>query len=449
MQEESHNTGMLPIGGEKSEHGLTIIQIIPGSGGSFYCGNCLRDSKFVDSLKKQGHSVVKVPMYLPLFSDEHDINEIPVFYGAISIYLKQLYPIFRKAPAWFDRFLNSKRMMKFAAGMAGSTNAKGLEEMTVSMLLGEEGAQSAELDKMVDWIAENCKPDVIHLSNALLLGLARRLKQKLNVPVVCSLQDEDVWVDVMKPSFRTHIWKLMSERAADVDAFIAVSDYYAKAAKNWMNLSDEKIHTVHLGVDPADYPWYSPTGKKREIGFISRMNTENGLDLLIEAFILLKKESKYDDVHLHITGGSTNEDAGFKKEQKKKLVDLGIRPFAHFWEGFEIQHRKHFLKRIMLISVPVRNGEAFGIYLSEAMASGIPVVQPALGAFPEIVNKAGGGVIYQPNTPEALCKALKELLDNPKRIEQLSHEARASVENHFDINKQAEKMIAVYSMLQP
>jgi len=424
---------------------MNIIQIIPGSGGSFYCGNCLRDSKFVDSLKKQGHTVVKVPMYLPLFSDEHDISDVPVFYGAISIYLKQLYPIFRKAPKWFDNLLNSKPLMKMAAGMAGSTNAKGLEEMTVSMLLGESGKQSEELNKMIDWIGLHCKPDVIHLSNALLLGLARRMKQKLNVPVVCSLQDEDVWVDIMKPSFKEKVWNLMSERAADVDAFIAVSDYYADVAKNRMNLPFEKIYTVHLGVDPSEYTFINSVQKKeRTIGFISRMNSENGLDILIDAFIQLKKDKKYDDVHLHVTGGSTAEDVNFIKEQRKKLEELGLRPFSHFWEKFENPHRKNFLNRMQLISVPVRNGEAFGIYISEAMASGIPVVQPELGAFPEIVNKAGGGVIYTPNTTNSLAKALAELLDDQSKLEQLSNEARQSVENHFDINKQAEKLTNIY-----
>jgi glycosyltransferase involved in cell wall biosynthesis len=442
-------TQSLPLGEVgRAIKGLSIIQIIPGSGGSFYCGNCLRDSKFVDSLKSLGHRVVKVPMYLPLFSDEHDLEDIPVFYGAVSIYLKQLYPIFRKAPAWFDRLLNSKPMMKLAAGMAGSTNAKGLEEMTISMLLGEQGAQSEELDKMIEWIGEHCQPDVIHLSNALLLGLARRMKEKLKVPVVCSLQDEDVWVDPMKPTAREYVWKLMSERAADVDAFVAVSEYYAGAAKKWMQLPGEKLHTLHLGVDPADYEFSNAALREREIGYISRMNAENGMEVLVDAFIILKKDQRFNDVHLHITGGKTGEDADFIKTQKHKLEAAGIRPFAHFWDGFEGTHRKNFLKRMQLVSVPVLHGEAFGIYLTEAMASGIPVVQPALGAFPEIVNTAGGGVIYEPNTPEALAKAWADLLDDPKKIEQLSNEARASVEKHFDINIQAEKLVEIYKKIK-
>jgi hypothetical protein len=230
------------------------MHIIPGSGGSFYCGNCLRDSKYVVALRKSDHRVIKLPMYLPLFADEHDLSkEIPVFYGAISIYMKQLFPIFRKAPAWVDRALNSKPMLKLASRFAGSTRAKGLEEMTVSMLLGEEGQQKDELQRMVDWIVEHCSPDVIHLSNALLLGLAQQLGERLKVPVICSLQDEDVWVDVMKPSARDSVWKLMSKKGDHVSSFIAVSDYYAGVMKEKMNIPDEKLESVHIGVDPAAY----------------------------------------------------------------------------------------------------------------------------------------------------------------------------------------------------
>ena len=422
------------------------MHIIPGSGGSFYCGNCLRDSKYVEALRKSDHMVVKLPMYLPLFADEHDLSrEIPVFYGAISIYLKQLFPVFRKAPGWVDRALNSKPMLKLASKFAGSTRAKGLEEMTVSMLLGEEGQQKQELQKMVDWIVENCNPDVIHLSNALLLGLAQQLSQRLNVPVISSLQDEDVWVDVMKPSARETVWKLMSRKAEHVSAFISVSDYYAGVMKDKMELPKEKLESVHIGVDPADYVFRPVKEKKRNIGFVSRMCHGNGLDILVDAFILLKQKEGFDDVQMVLTGGSTGDDRKYLHEIRKQIRDAGLHNQVEFHEEFEEEGMREFMEKVMVVSVPVRNGEAFGIYLLECMASGVPVLQPDLGAFPEIVKLAEGGVIYDNNTPEELAASLEKLLSDPGELDRLSRKGREGVEKHFHIDIQAERMVKVYA----
>lgn len=426
---------------------MKILQIIPGSGGSFYCGNCLRDDKFYEALRKQGHDVLKLPMYLPLFSDEHDITDVPVFYGAVSLYLKQQYPFLRKAPKWFDKLLNSKPMLKLAANQSGSTNPEGLEDMTISMLLGEDGGQSEELDEMVKWIAHNYKPDVIHISNALLLGLARKLKKNIKVPVVCSLQDEDVWVDGMKPKFRDKVWKLMSDKAEDVDAFIAVSEYYANVSKNRMKLCDEKMNVVHLGVNPDNYTYIHPTEKKRNIGFISRMNHENGLDILVDAFVMLKKDKQFDDVTLIITGGSTGVDKKFIAKQIKKLNSAGLKESYKILKDFEGEARDKFFEQVSLISVPVRNGEAFGIYLTESMGSGIPVIQPNIGAFPEIIEAGGGGIVYPENTPESLESSLTKVFSDKGYHEKLALEARKSVEENFNINNQAEKMIQVYKAI--
>src|SRR5699024_8531769 len=162
-----------------------------GSGGSFYCGNCMRDSKYFKAFKDLGHQVVKVPLYLPIFEDAHDLEEVPVFYGAVNLYLKQQFPLFRHMPSFVEQALDSKGVLNMDARKAGSTRAKGLEEMTISMLLGENGGQKAELDKLIDWLANDAKPDVVHLSNALLLGLAKQIKTRLKIPVICSLQDED------------------------------------------------------------------------------------------------------------------------------------------------------------------------------------------------------------------------------------------------------------------
>ncbi len=424
---------------------MNIMHIIPGSGGSFYCGNCLRDSKYVEALRKSDHRVVKLPMYLPLFADEHDLSrEIPVFYGAISIYLKQLFPIFRKAPVWFDNALNSKPMLKLASKFAGSTRAKGLEEMTVSMLLGEEGQQKDELQRMVDWIVENCDPDVIHLSNALLLGLAQQLSERLNVPVVCSLQDEDVWVDVMKPSARDSVWKLMSRKSEHVSAFISVSDFYAGVMKEKMDIPEEKLSSVHIGVDPEDYTFKPVSEKKRKIGYISRMCFGNGLDILLDAFILLKQKAEFEDVELVLTGGSTGDDKKYLSDIKHLIKEKGLHDQVEFHEEFEEQGLREYLEKVSMVSVPVRNGEAFGIYLLECMASGVPVVQPALGAFPEIVELTGGGIIYESNTPEALAVSLEKLLLDPVELDRLSRAGEAGVKEHFHINVQAKRMVALY-----
>lgn len=428
---------------------MNIVQIIPGSGGTFYCGNCLRDSKFVEALRDEGHQVVKIPMYLPLFSDEHDLGDTPVFYGAISIYLKQLYPIFRHAPAWFDKFLNSGPMLKFAAKMSGSTEAKGLEDMTVSMLLGEEGKQKEELERMVDWIAEHCKPDIIHISNALLLGLAHKMKQKLNVPIVCSLQDEDVWVDVMHESVKDKIWQLMADKGKEVDAFISVSNYFANYMKPKLNIPDDKLHTIYLGVNTAEYNFAQKGKGRRNIGYLSRMCYENGLDILVDAFILLKQDEAYADVNLLLTGGSTGADTKYIKQNLQRLDAAGLKGDYVLLADFEGEARHAFFNKVDMISVPVRNGEAFGLYMIESMAAGVPMIQPALGAFPEIIEASNGGVVFRENTPQALEEALKTVLDDSEYLAKLSKNARLGVEKYFEIDTHAKQMINVYKRLIP
>lgn len=427
---------------------MNIIQIIPGSGGSFYCGNCLRDSKYFNALRAEGHQVTKIPMYLPLFADEHDIAEIPIFYGAISLYLKQVYPIFRKAPKWVDKLLNSKPMMKMAASMAGSTRAKGLEDMTLSMLLGEQGQQKEELDQMVNWINHHCKPDIIHISNALLLGLAKRLKEKIGVPVLCSLQDEDVWIDPMQPQFQRKIWDLMHERSNDVDALVSVSHYFSGVMKQKMNLPDEKVKVIHLGVDVNDYKFISPKEKERNVGYISRMCHKDGFDIVVDAFIELKKKPGFEDVKLVATGGSTGDDAKFLKEQKQKLKENNLLGKFEIHTDFEGKEVNDFFKKVALVSVPVRIGEAFGMYLLESMSSGVPVVQPALGAFPEIIEKSGGGVIYSPNTPKILSETWADLLSKPEKIEKLSRDGYEGTKKHFNIHNHAAEIIGLYEQLR-
>jgi len=426
---------------------MKIIQIVPGFGGTFYCGNCLRDSALVKSLRQEGHDAITIPLYLPLtLNHEEYTNDIPVFYGAVNLYLKQNYPWLRNMPMFIERLLNSGPILSYAAHKAGSTRAEGLEQMTESMLLGSEGNQWKELEELVDFLRGE-QPDIVHLSNALLLGLARRIREELQVPVIFSLQDEDVWVDAMRDEYREHIWELIAEKAKDVDGFMAVSHFYAAVMQQRMKIPDEKIHVVHIGVNPAAYIPSRPATDPPAIGFLSRMNEENGFGLLIDAFIELKRNDRFSSLRLYATGGMTGDDKSYVRRQVQKLKQANLNGQVDIQYNFQQKELGEFFQKITLLSVPVLKGEAFGLYQLEALASGVPLIQPALGAFPEIIETTGGGVVYHPNTSTALAAKLAEILDSPSQIEQMSRDGIEAVVNHFDCRKLTRKMVGIYEQI--
>lgn len=424
---------------------MHIVNIVPGFGGTFYCGNCLRDSGYTAALREAGHESTTIPIYLPLSMDHiaRD-SDIPVFYGAIGVYLKQNFKIFRGMPFWLENFFNSSFFLKLAAKKAGSTRAAGLENMTISMLKGHEGYQSEELLQLINFLKNHVRPDVIHLSNALLLGLARKMREELNVAVVCSLQDEDVWIDAMRPQYVPRLWEMMADKAKDVDSFIAVSHYFSEVMTRKMNLDPKKVHVVHVGIEPNEYHFETPVKHPRTIGFMSRLNKENGLGIVIDAFILLKKELEFCDCQLKLTGGSTGDDKKYIRKQISKLRKAGVLEDVKFLDEYEGDEKRKFLSSLSVLTVPVINGEAFGLYQLEAMASGTPIVQPDLGAFPEIVRATGGGKIFSPNTASALSQTLKEILTDPDLLLSIAEKGHASVVEKFNMNILNDKMLKVY-----
>ncbi len=424
---------------------MKIANIVPGFGGTFYCGNCLRDSGFIKSLKEAGHEAFTLPVYLPLLSKECTTDKkIPVFYGAVNIYLKQNFKIFRNMPSWLETFFNSAPFLKYAAKKAGSTRASGLEDMTISMLLGRDGNQKEELNQLIDFLKNHEKPDVVHLSNALLLGMAGQIKEELGIPVVSSLQDENVWIDMMDENYQQKLWKLLSEKANDVDAFVAVSRYFGEVMKQKMNIPNHKLHVVQIGVEPENYKINTPSLSPPIIGFLSRMNHENGFEIVVDAFINLKSDSRFKDAKLRLSGGMTGDDRPFINKQIKKFKKSNFFQDVEFVDDFYGEALDNFFAGLSVLTVPVIKGEAFGLYQLEAMASGIPVVQPALGAFPEVVEVTGGGVIYAPNTPEALAEKLTEVLSQPEKLIQMSVAGRKAIEEKFNNKVLTLNMVKIY-----
>lgn len=423
---------------------MRIAHIIPGSGGKFYCQNCLRDLSLVQGLRAAGHESVIVPMYLPLLEGRRVDTPAPVFFGAVNVYLAQVCALFRHTPRWLDRWLDTRALLELIARKAAATRAKGLEKMTLSMLRGQEGNQAKELRRLLDWLESDLRPEVVHLSNALLLGLAPELRRRLRVPVVCSLQDEDVWVEAMNPEYIPQMYRVMAEQARHVDAFIAVSRYYADFMRPRLCLPPQRLHVIPPGLalkgyEPAALPLAGPV-----LGFLSRLSRPLGLETLVEAFCLLRRDARFSDLRLHLAGGMTGDDGAFVDELLKRLADAGCAEAVRIFPSETLQQRQEFLRTLTVLSVPVPAGEAFGMFIIEANACGVPVVQPDAGAFAEIVGQTGGGRIYSPNTPEALAEELRALLLSPERLHALGAAGREAVRGRFSLESVVARTEDIY-----
>ncbi len=424
---------------------MKIAFIVPGFGGTFYCQNCMRDRHLIKQLKVLGNEVIAAPMYLPVRIETPSAkDDSPVFYGAVNVYLKEVFPIFRGAPKWFEKLLNSKKVLNWAAKRAGSTNVRGLGKLTLSVLQGEDGTQAGELDKLVAWLKENHKPDVVHLSNVLLIGLASRIKKELGVKVFCTLQDEDTWIDALGDKYTPEAWKVISGKADDVDGFIAVSRYYANVMKKRMEISEKKMDVVPIGINILDCKSNDLPFDPCVIGYLSRFSRSLGLDILVDAFIILKRENKFKDLKLRATGGCVGGDKKFIAELTKRLKKNNFHESVEFLPDYYKENMCDFLQSLTVLSVPVPGGEAFGTYLIETLSAGVPVVQPDAGAFPEVVKDTGGGILYSPNTPEKLAESLASLLSDTSRAGRLGRHGRDSVLKKYSAAHMAENLDRIY-----
>jgi glycosyltransferase involved in cell wall biosynthesis len=422
-----------------------MVQITPGSGDNFYCENCLRDAALVKAMRAEGHDVLMVPLYLPLQTDKTEpLSNAPIFFGGINVYLQQKLSVFRKTPRWIDRMFDSPRLLEWAGRKAGMTNARDLGETTISMLEGEHGRQVKELDRFVDWLqSESDKTDVVCLSNILLGGLARRIKDRLGVPVLCLLQDEDGFLDGLTSPYAERAWEVVRRCARDVDGFVAVSSYFAEAMRQRLEVGAEKIHVVRMGVKTGDYAPSETGPAVPTIGFLSRMCPERGLETLVDAFILLKKDESLKATRLHISGGRSEADEPFIAQMQRKMADAGVLEDVEFFKPFGLDAKLDFLRGVSVLAVPEPKPVAYGLYVLEALAMGVPVVEPAIGSFPETLELTGGGVLYEPNTAKRLAEVLCPLLADPQAARQLGDDGRAGLLRAFDITQTATAMARV------
>jgi len=424
---------------------MRLAYITAGAAG-MYCGSCIHDNALAAALVRRDLDVALIPTYTPLRTDEENVALDRVFYGGVNIFLQQQWSFFRRTHRFFDRVLDSPFLLRTLARFGSATNARALGPLTVSILAGEEGNQQKELTRLIAYLQRDFKPDLIELTNALFAGMARKLKARLGVPVLCALQGEDLFLDGLPEPHKTQALHTLRQRAQDIDAFIAPCAYYQAQMAAYLQVPRTKIHVVPLGLNLTGHrrePPLPPDGPGK-IGYLARICPEKGFHLLVDAFRRLKEQPEFAALRLEAAGYLSAYDKPYFAEQVQKIRRWGLADSFAYHGEVDRREKIRFLCSLHVFSVPSTYADPKGLSVLEALANGIPVVQPNHGAFPELIAATGGGLLVEPHASAPLANQLAALLRDEKRRRQLGQTGQAAVHTRFHADAMAAETLAVY-----
>jgi glycosyltransferase involved in cell wall biosynthesis len=412
-----------------------------------FCGSCLHDNTLVRQLHRLGVDIHLIPTYTPIRTDEQSAAIDRVFFGGINVYLEQKVPLFRYLPAWLTTWLDRPGLLRWATSAGIETDARQLGSMTLSMLRGRHGFQRKEVRKLVRWLHAELRPDLIVLTNSMLAGCLPALKETLPVPVLVNLQGDDAFLDNLVEPFRTQVLDRIRELMVRADGFLVNSRYYAEHMAAYLDLPAEKLHQVPLGIDVDGFarpPVQRAADGPPVIGYLARLTPAKGLHLLVDALLRLHDRRVCDGFRLQIAGWLGKSDEAYAHEQFDRLRAAGLEAAFTYAGTVDRAEKIAFLHGLDLLCVPTTYREPKGLYVLEALAAGVPVVQPAHGAFPELLGATGGGRLTTPHDPEALADAIAELLADPDRRRVLGQTGQQTVLRDFNADAMARQTLAVY-----
>jgi glycosyltransferase involved in cell wall biosynthesis len=433
---------------------MKILSITAGAAG-MYCGSCGRDNALAVELLARGHDVTLVPLYTPTTTDETNVSRGEVLFGGISIYLQQHSAVFRQTPRILDRLWDSPRVIKTLARRSLSTDPKLLGDLTISMLEGRNGVLRKEFEKLLDWLAGEPAPDVINLPNSLLISLAAPLREAVGRPICCTLQGEDLFLDGLIEPYRQRALDLIRRQVADVECFIAVSDYYVPVMSRLLQIPSDRIAMAPLGINLTGYEAGAPerptNGEPSQlpfrVGYFARVAPEKGLLPLAHAYIAFRKITGEAPITLEAAGYLSRAHEPYLADVRRALDQAGFGGEFTYRGALDRAGKLAFLRSLDVLSVPATYDEPKGVFLLEAMASGVAVVQPRRGAFTEIVNKTGGGLLVASDDPSALADGLHNLWRDRSLARALGHRGRLGVRTHYSIAHSADRLLEVYQRL--
>lgn len=425
-----------------SEQNPTVAFLTAGAA-NMICGSCLRDNALAAALMELGCHILLVPTYTPIRTDEKDVSIDKIFFGGINVYLQQKSALFRHVPRFLDRFLDNPWLVRKLSARGIETDASELGDLTVSMLRGEKGNQRKEVGRLVDWLADDVKPDLINFTNILIAGCAPAIKRRLGAPILVNLQGDDLFLEGLSEPHRRQAFAEIERLIDEVDGFIVFNRYYADFMSAYLKISANRISVVPLGLNLNDYGTPAPLrDRPSAVGYLARICPEKGFHVLVDAFLRLRRRPGFKNVRLRAAGWLGGRDRRFFEREIEKLHNAGA-DFEYAGE-LERDEKIEFLRSLDVFSVPTIYREPKGLFVLEALASGVPVVQPNHGAFPELLEATGGGRLVEPGDSGRLAETLEALLADEKLRRELGRRGRDAVFAGFSAEVMARKTLDIY-----
>ena len=422
---------------------MKIVYLAAGAAG-MYCGSCLHDNTLAAALSALGQDVLLVPTYTPLRTDEDNVSDSHLFFGGINVFLQQYSAVFRHTPWFLDALLDNPGVIRWLTRGGPRLEAERLGGLTVSMLQGEHGRQRKELEKLVRWLKEEAKPDIVHLSNAMLVGMAREIRA-LGIPVLSTLSGEDIFLEKLPQPYYEQAREALRERAREVDGFVALNRYYADFMASYLDVPRERVHVIPHGLNLAGHGTRSERSDEvRTIGFLARVCPDKGLHNLIAAAELLLSDPGVPPFRVRAAGYLSRLDRPYL-ETIQARTRRWDKPGAFEYVGELTRAQKiAFLQNLDVMSLPTVYHESKGLPVLEALANGVPVVLPEHGAFPELVEHTGGGLLHRGDDPVSLARVLKQLLLDPPLAAELGMRGQQAVRRDYTAEVMAQKTLELY-----
>jgi glycosyltransferase involved in cell wall biosynthesis len=428
---------------------MRIVYLTAGAA-SRYCGSCLHDNGLARALTAIGENIVLVPTYTPLRTDEENVSLKRLFFGGVNVYLQQQSALFRHTPSFVDRWFDSPRLLNWLSDRSAGMEVAKLGALTVSTLSGEQGRQRKELEKLVRWLKQEAQPEIVHLSNALLIGMARRIREELKVPIVCGLAGEDWFLEQLSEPHYSRARQILRERAAEIDQFVAYNNYFADFMADYLGIARSRIDVIRHGLDLNGHGARSErtAGRPFTIGYFGRVAPEKGLHVLIDAFAELCRDQALPPMQLRVAGYKSSGDEPYFASLQKRVSELGLNDRFEYAGELDRASKIAFLQSLDVMGIPTIYHESKGLSALEALANAVPLVAPRHGTFPELIDQTGGGLLCEPENATDMAAKLREYVANPALVDEHGRLGKQAIFKHHSAARMAEEHRSLYRRLR-